>query len=647
MDWTYDHVQEVTSEMKTLKEENSFQATVIEDLNTNLSRIWAEFETKNKQLNSILEEQQAVRRDLRNIQYQQEILEKEVDFLYKKEEKEDNFFPQTTQDDKPITKVKEEESENQAPESQDPKLRSESIYQDGENLSYSEKQALKQLPDVVNWPKFSGIGEYDHMELIDYINGLFVDVPKIPDYWITTRLNTAFRGHANIWYTEMKEIHGRKSWPWWRNQIIQKYSNGTWIWQKTISFESDRYSTEKDPYEWCLKQTKRLKSIDPNMTIEMRNHKILTKLPGDLEHAVKCRCSKISSIDDIANVIQDVRKKTSIGSSSPYRSHDSREKPKILMEKDLKPTNGEEAPRRRNTCHNCGSPDHYANNCPKGKKKIFAIEEESVEEHMEYKSDSDSMGNGLRQDSDSGSEPIEQYLLEYEDEKTESVLGNSLKPELIQPKNGEDRSGRTIDAKEYLEVPKTGMAFIHGAKSKLDVYIENKKHPLIFDTGANCSVVAKEYLDRHFPMWNAEILLTKARSFKSAAGKMKSLGIIQKIIIIPHKMGNLRLHIEFVVLENAKFDGFLMGTEYHRIYGISIHNYLESYLIIGQDKQRKFYFETDNPNQIKRYSNRDYLTERRNKPPEKDQWVKLDDVSDKDSFLKGSRASIRTKESHQ
>ncbi|MBW0581166.1 hypothetical protein O181_120881 [Austropuccinia psidii MF-1] len=74
-------------------------------------------------------------------------------------------------------------------------------------MSYSEKEALKQLPEASSWPEFSGTGEYDHLELIDYIDGLFIDVPSIPDYWITARLNTAFKGHACIWYTEIKEIH--------------------------------------------------------------------------------------------------------------------------------------------------------------------------------------------------------------------------------------------------------------------------------------------------------------------------------------------------------------------------------------------------------------------------------------------------------
>ncbi|MBW0547900.1 hypothetical protein O181_087615 [Austropuccinia psidii MF-1] len=85
------------------------------------------------------------------------------------------------------------------------KERYPSKYQDGENMSYSEREEFEQLPEASNWPKFSGTGEYDHMELIDYIDGLFIDVPSKPDYWVTARLNTEFKGHASIWYTEMKK----------------------------------------------------------------------------------------------------------------------------------------------------------------------------------------------------------------------------------------------------------------------------------------------------------------------------------------------------------------------------------------------------------------------------------------------------------
>ncbi|MBW0510963.1 hypothetical protein O181_050678 [Austropuccinia psidii MF-1] len=159
-------------------------------------------------------------------------------------------------------------------------------------MTYSEKETLKQLPEISSWPKFSGIGEYDDKELIDYIDRLFIEIPRIPYYWITTRLNTAFKGHASIWYTEMKEIHGRRSWPWWKGQKIQKYRNDTWLWQKILSFGNDRYTVEKDPYDWCLRRAKRLIAIDPHITAEMGNHKLLTKVPGDMKHLVKCRFSK-------------------------------------------------------------------------------------------------------------------------------------------------------------------------------------------------------------------------------------------------------------------------------------------------------------------------------------------------------------------
>ncbi|MBW0470830.1 hypothetical protein O181_010545 [Austropuccinia psidii MF-1] len=116
----------------------------------------------------------------------------------------------------------------------------------------------------------------------------------------------------------MKEIHGRRNWPWWKSQIIQKYSNGTWIWLKTMSVENDKYSVEKDPYEWCLRQSKRLKSIDPQMNIQMRNHKLLKQILGELEHALKFRCNKSCTLDEIANTLQDVRKRTNIGKYSQF-----------------------------------------------------------------------------------------------------------------------------------------------------------------------------------------------------------------------------------------------------------------------------------------------------------------------------------------
>ncbi|MBW0581379.1 hypothetical protein O181_121094 [Austropuccinia psidii MF-1] len=284
-------------------------------------------------------------------------------------------------------------------------------------MSYSEKEALKQLPEASSWPKFSGTGEYDHMELIDYIDGLFIDVPSIPDYWITARLNTAFKGHASIWYTEMKEIHGRRNWPWWKSQIIQKYSNSTWIWQTTMSFYNDKYSVDTDSYEWCLRQSKRLKAIDPQMNIQMRNHKLLTHLPGKLEHAVKCRCNQYCTLDDIANTLKDIRKRTNIGKFTPYKSSHFKEKQPFSVEFKEKPKERvEEVEKKKNSCHNCGSTDHYAINCPKAKKKVYAIEKVPEEKSPTDDSESDSMGDAIKEPSDDVQDPREEFLVEYQEE---------------------------------------------------------------------------------------------------------------------------------------------------------------------------------------------------------------------------------------
>ncbi|MBW0504428.1 hypothetical protein O181_044143 [Austropuccinia psidii MF-1] len=54
---------------------------------------------------------------------------------------------------------------------------------------------------------------------------------------------------------------------------------------------------------------------------------MLTKLPGDLEHAVKCRCSKESTSDEIT--LQEVMIRTSIGRYNTHGTGDNRENPTL------------------------------------------------------------------------------------------------------------------------------------------------------------------------------------------------------------------------------------------------------------------------------------------------------------------------------
>ncbi|MBW0554381.1 hypothetical protein O181_094096 [Austropuccinia psidii MF-1] len=105
------------------------------------------------------------------------------------------------------------------------------------------------------------------------------------------------------------------------------------------------------------------------------------------------------------------------------------------------------------------------------------------------------------------------------------------------------------------------MEYIHGTATKITVCIDNDQHPLIIDSEAHFSIVARKYLDNHFPNWENQLLPTKAKKIKSASGKMTSIGTIIQEIIIAHRKGNTRLNTEFVVLENSHIQVALLGTD--------------------------------------------------------------------------------------
>ncbi|MBW0490959.1 hypothetical protein O181_030674 [Austropuccinia psidii MF-1] len=114
------------------------------------------------------------------------------------------------------------------------------------------------------------------------------------------------------------------------------------------------------------------------------------------------------------------------------------------------------------------------------------------------------------------------------------------------------------------------MEYIHETAMKITVCIYNAQHPLIIDSGEHCSIVARNYLDNHFPKWEKQLLPTKAKNFKSALGKITSIGTIIKEIIIPHRKGNIRPNLEFLVLDDSHIQGFLLGTDYQRMSCIDI-----------------------------------------------------------------------------
>ncbi|MBW0562615.1 hypothetical protein O181_102330 [Austropuccinia psidii MF-1] len=163
--------------------------------------------------------------------------------------------------------------------------------------------------------------------------------------------------------------------------------------------------------------------INRNITPTQIDHNVVTpeneesQIPGELEHVLKCRCNHNCTLDDIANTLQDIRKRTNIGKYSPYKSTGFKKKQPFRVEfKDKPGEKVEEVTKKKNSFHNCGSTDHYANNCPKAKKKVYAIEKVPEEESLTEDFESDSTGDGITEKSDEEHDQREQFLVEYQEE---------------------------------------------------------------------------------------------------------------------------------------------------------------------------------------------------------------------------------------
>ncbi|MBW0464734.1 hypothetical protein O181_004449 [Austropuccinia psidii MF-1] len=164
----------------------------------------------------------------------------------------------------------------------------------------------------------------------------------------------------------------------------------------------------------------------------------------------------------------------------------------------------------------------------------------------------------------------------------------------------------TRDAQTFLVTPTKGMAYIHGTATKVTFCIENVQHSFIIYSGAHCFIVARNYLENHFPNWEKQLLPTKGKKFKRASGNMTSIGKIIKEIIRPHRKVNIRLNPEFAVLDDAHIQAFLLGTDYQRIQGNDIYNSKKRQITIGTNKEKKLSLD------IYQISAQDPLEERMN-----------------------------------
>ncbi|MBW0516439.1 hypothetical protein O181_056154 [Austropuccinia psidii MF-1] len=146
----------------------TLQTKTIHTLQEDYNELYKASEDTKRRLNQVLEEQNHCKKDR---EYLDQYIDKFFNFCQK-------MKPQTQGHVSGNAQYHQEDIKPDALLGKN--TRSQSQYQDGDKMTYPGKETLKQLPEASSWPETSGIGEYDHMELIDYLDGLFTDVPSIP-----------------------------------------------------------------------------------------------------------------------------------------------------------------------------------------------------------------------------------------------------------------------------------------------------------------------------------------------------------------------------------------------------------------------------------------------------------------------------------
>ena len=84
-----------------------------------------------------------------------------------------------------------------------------------QNYSPYTQQAIKLLPPITDWPKFSGEGEYYHISFMKYIDHHIIS-SGLPETIALVRFPRLFEGVALDWFISKRELVGDAPWEDWK-----------------------------------------------------------------------------------------------------------------------------------------------------------------------------------------------------------------------------------------------------------------------------------------------------------------------------------------------------------------------------------------------------------------------------------------------
>ncbi|MBW0495502.1 hypothetical protein O181_035217 [Austropuccinia psidii MF-1] len=111
------------------------------------------------------------------------------------------------------------------------------------------------------------------------------------------------------------------------------------------------------------------------------------------------------------------------------------------------------------------------------------------------------MGDAIKEPFDDYQDQKNEFLVEYKEETPLEIQDIQLEAGRAQDTANKNLCKYTQDTQTFLVTTTKGMEYIHGTATKMTVCVDNAQHPLIIDSGAHRSIVAREYLDNHFQNW--------------------------------------------------------------------------------------------------------------------------------------------------
>ncbi|MBW0560581.1 hypothetical protein O181_100296 [Austropuccinia psidii MF-1] len=214
-------------------------------------------------------------------------------------------------------------------------------------------------------------------------------------------------------------------------------------------------------------------------------------------------------------------------------------------------------------CHICQSATHLANTFPtKGKINEIDIEKEP---------DVEKYDNIIEENSDDESSIFSEYSKDIEN--TNATFDNmEAYSHLPQVSNCQFDLSK-FQVEQLMKTKKNrGKGYTAGNSCIKEVVIENKPTKHLLNPGDFCSCVGKFFVETCVPNFEDQLLPIDGIKFNSASNPMKEFGIFETTVIFPHINGNLRITVEFFVMETCSSTHFILGNDYLIMYGMDLHN---------------------------------------------------------------------------